>query len=678
MITASGIGSGLDVDGLVTQLVQAESEPTEFRLNSQEGFLSAELSAYGTLKSALATLQAATGRVRSASTFEQRSVQLSSTEAIDVTASSRAPIGSFNVEVTQLAESHSLVSGAFTSEDDVVGTGSLTIRFGTTDYAVGTDTYNGFALNEESSTFTLLLDSSNNSLSSVRDAINDADANVSAAIVDDGSGFRLLITGSEPGGENSLEISVVDDDANDTDATGLSALSFNAGAHHLEQTVAASDAVLTLNGLSITHGSNTVTGAVDGLTFNLKQTTSEAVSLSIRKDDSAIKSAINEVVNGFRAYNSVANQLSRFDESTSRGNILLGDGTLRTVSSRIRQVLTDPADNISATFRTLAEIGITTDINGNLQIDDAKLDQIIDENPGELARMFSVVGTIADEQISYAAASPATESGDYGITISQLATRGTFNGGSVLPDFDLGGTVVIDGTNDALTIALDGVAGGEFSLTHGTYASGASLAAEIQSRINAVEKFRDSGLSVDVNFDVTNNRLDIQSSSFGSSSEIEISAVDATTVTSLGFSVSAGTLGVDVAGTIDGFVAIGNGQVLTAGEGSGAEGLTLTVAGGALGVRPSISFVRGLGDKLDSALTTLLASDGLIDARTSGINDSIEQIQEDREAHLLRMETIEARYRAQFGALDTLIAQLQSTGNFLTSALASLPGTSRN
>ena len=133
-----------------------------------------------------------------------------------------------------------------------------------------------------------------------------------------------------------------------------------------------------------------------------------------------------------------------------------------------------------------------------------------------------------------------------------------------------------------------------------------------------------------------------------------------------------GTDGLDVAGTIDGLAASGSGQTLTGLSGD-AEGLVLTVTGGSTGSRGTVSFSRGLGDQLDTMINQLLATDGLVDAKTKGLTSSIDIIEKDREAHEFRMEKVEARYRSQFGALDALVASLQSTGSFLTSALASVP-----
>ena len=217
MITATGIGSGLDIEGLVTQLVAAERQPVDNRLNLRQATLQAELSAFGTLKGAVSGLQSSINDVRQLSTFQSRQASSSDTDAVTISATRSAATGSFSVGVTQLAEAHSLASVGFTSVDDVVGEGQLTFRFGTTDYEPGTDTYNSFSLNPESATLSISIDSTNNTLTGLRDAINEADAGVSATIVNDGTGYRLLINSSSTGAVNSLEISAADNDGSDLD-----------------------------------------------------------------------------------------------------------------------------------------------------------------------------------------------------------------------------------------------------------------------------------------------------------------------------------------------------------------------------------------------------------------------------------------------------------------------------
>ncbi len=674
-ITSTGIGSGLDIEGLVSQLIQAESQPKELRINRQQNALQAELSAYGTIQGALSGLQLAAAGAKSAATFQQRNAVVSDDAAISVSADSSAAIGTFSLAVSALATSHSLASQAYSAVTDVVGTGTITVRFGTTDYDAGTDTYNSFTQNAQSSTASFVIDTENNTLEGIRDTINKADAGVAAVIVNDGSGFKLLVNAVATGAENSLEFVVTNDgDANNTDASGLSALSFSAAATHLGQTVAAQDAQLTVNGLAITSASNELPDVIDGITLNLKQVTAAPVSLSVTKDVQAVRSAIETLVNGYRAFNAVANQLSAFDADSKQGNILLGDATLRSAASSLRRIINNPVENLSTTFSSLSEIGITTDVNGSLTIDTAKLDTIIDENFESIAGLFSAIGQIDDDFISFAGAGSATEIGLHAVEITQLATQGTFVGNSVLPDFGVG-SVTIDDTNDSLTVEIDGVTGSAISLTLGVYTSGESLAQEIKTRLNGVPEFLSAGIVVDVVFDAGSNSLSIISDRYGNESSVNVTGIDSFTAGTLGFTVTSGSTGQDVVGTIGGTAAVGNGQALTGAAGSPADGLVISVTGGATGSRGSISFSRGIGDVIDSTITDMLSDDGLLSARTTGITASLAALEEDLVSHRLRMETIEARYRAQFSALDSLVAQLQSTGSFLTSALASLPGT---
>ncbi len=673
-IRATGIGSGLDIESLVTQLVAAESQPTELRLAREESRLQAELSAYGTIKGAVAGLQSAVSQVRSATAFEQKTVTLSDQEALTVTSTSAAQIGSYALEASQLAEAHSLASNAYSAITDIVGTGTLTLKFGTTDYDSGTDTYNSFTQNPDSSTATIVIDSSNNSLQGIRDAINEANAGVSAVIVNDGTGFRLLLNSATTGIENSLEVSITGDgDANDTDNAGLSALAFNSSATNMSQTVAAKDALMTVNGLAITSASNEVKNVIDGVTINLQKVTTQPVTMNVARDIAGVKSAIETFVNGYRAFNAVSNQASAFDEESKTGNILLGDATLRTATSRIRQIINAPIENYSSAFSTLSEIGITTDANGSLNIDSTKLDKALNENFDAIAGLFAAFGQIDDDDIEFAGSGLDTKAGEYPVSISQLATQGQITGTGVLPDFNVS-NIVIDADNDALTLEINGIQGSAIAITQGTYTSGESLALELETRLNGVSEFSSAGITVAVSYDSVSNSLTITSDRYGSESKVNITAIDAFTTTTLGFSVSNGTDGLDIIGSIDGVLGVGSGQTLTAAEGTDAEGLVISVTGGATGLRSPIQFSRGVGDLINSSTTDMLAADGLFDARTSGIKTTIEGLGKSLENLRLRMEKVEARFRAQFGALDALVAQLNATGSFLTSALASLPG----
>jgi flagellar hook-associated protein 2 len=238
--------------------------------------------------------------------------------------------------------------------------------------------------------------------------------------------------------------------------------------------------------------------------------------------------------------------------------------------------------------------------------------------------------------------------------------------------------VTIDASNDTLSLEVDGVASGTINLTPGIFDSGEALAAELQARINGDSVLAAAGVAVNVIFDA--GSLQIRSDRFGSESRVAITAVDTGTVASLGLSVGSGTDGLDVAGTIGGVAAVGRGQLLSAATGSDADGLRLTVTGGALGERGTVDVSSGVAVALGSILGGFLGSSGLLEARTDGLQGSVGRIAEDRVALDRRLEALEARFRRQFNALDSLLANLQGTSNFLTQQLANIPvpGSSNN
>ncbi|MDX2462935.1 MAG: flagellar filament capping protein FliD [Porticoccus sp.] len=671
MVTATGIGSGLDIEGLVTQLVSAESTPVQTRLTTKEAALTAEFSAFGSLNSALASFQNSLTQLNNLNTFSQRLASASDSDVVDVSADSDAATGNYDLAVTQLAKTHSLASGSYTSASDTVGTGTITIRFGTTDYVSpdpGPESYNSFTVNPEVGVATFTIDDTNNTLAGLRDAINDADIGVSAAIVNDGSGYRLLLNSSVTGEANSLEISVDDTgDADDLNNSGLSALAFNSGATNLSQTVAAQDALFSINGLGVSSSKNIVSDVIDGVTLTLKDVTGEAsVSLSISEDQSSVKAAITALVDSYNSLTNTINRLTAYDPETGLAGALQGDFSVRSITSQLRSVLTGSVEGFSeATFGSFSEIGITTEFDGTLSIDSADLDKALSSHFDEIVGLFAAVGFPSDDKIEYLSSTSNTSVSEFDINISQIASQGQLVG--ALAGFPLD----IDDNNDAFTLKVNGVTSNSIELTQGNYTSGESLAAELQARINGDSKLSGADVTVTVTFNT--DHFEITSDRYGSASSVEILSIDTNTSAELGLSISAGTNGVDVAGTIGGVAATGSGQTLAGADGSEADGLRLLIDGGATGNRGAVNFSQGVAYQLNTLINSFLKTDGILNARSDGIQSRIDDIEDQRETLDLRMEALEARYRAQFNALDTLLAQLQSTSDFLTQQLASLP-----
>ncbi|MEM8941232.1 MAG: flagellar filament capping protein FliD [Pseudomonadota bacterium] len=672
MVAATGIGSGLDIEGLVSQLIAAERAPAENRLLQQEASLTSELSAFGTFQGALGSLQSSLQTLGTSSTFNQRSVVSSNPNALLATVSGDAAVGSFNIEVDQLARSQSLASGSFESLTDEVGEGILTFRFGTvtaTPEDAEPQTFDSFTVNADRSAANITIDSSNNTLEGVRDAINDADIGVAAAVVNDGTGFRLLLSSTQTGAANGIEIQVGDSgDGNSTDAAGLSRLAFNSSANNLLQTEAGRDAAFTVNGLDITSDRNSVEGVIDGVNFTLREPTEEPLSVTVSQNEQAVRSAVEGFIASFNGFVGVANNLTAFDPSTSTAGPLQGDFTARSIIGQLRSAISGSAVGFDGPFDTLSELGIRTQSDGTLSLNEEIFSEALSDNFEEIQGLFTDFGRVSSSGIEFIGSSDETEVGSYAINVTQLATQGTLAGAAI----GTPGPIVIDNDNDSLSVSINGVSSGEILLAQGTYATGAELAAELQSKINGATSINDAGIEVLVSF-TTDNRLEVRSSTYGSESAVSVDEIDTNTLADLGFSIAAGVDGVDVEGSIGGVPATGNGRVLTAAVGSAADGIILNVTGGALGPRGDVRFSTGIADSISGLVDGFLGSDGLIGLRTEGLQTGVDRIADDREDLATRLDALEARLRRQFNSLDTLLAGLQTTSDFLTTQLAAIP-----
>jgi len=667
-ISSLGVGSGLDLSNLVNNLVQATQVPAENGLNRRESRLATELSGVGLMRSALAEFQTSLAGLSDTDSFQTRKLSNSDSAAITAAVSNKAAIGDYDIKISNLAENQTLATVAFADINDTIGSGTIQINFGT----ITGPGFTSFALNSEKTAQTIVIDSSNNSLTGLRDYINNNDFNITAAIINDGTGYRLTLTSEESGANSAMEINITDTgDGNNIDALGLSRLAFNTSATNVTETRAGEDAALTINGLAISSTSNTLTDAIEGVDLTLNQETEAGASVSIKVSESttSISSSIEKTVDSFNSMIETLNNLGSSNPDSGEVGILVGDTTLRNLINRVKTLMTSPVDGLTGSITALVDIGITTQNDGSLAIDSSRFQTAIDDNPTGALALFAPVGQPSDSQIEFKGSTDLSEPGLYGINITQIATQGVLNGATVLP---AAFPITIDSNNDNLSISVDGKTSGVISLTIGSYATAAQLAAEIQLRINSSDLLVDAGKSVSVSYDSSNNRFDITSNSYGSTSAIEIDSVDTNTTSALGFSVASGTAGLDVAGSIGGVTATGEGQQLTS-----TAGLSIIITGGSTGSRGSLEFSRGFIENLDSLLQGYLESDGILSARETGLNESLDDIVDERENLSLRLDALEARLVAQFSALDLLVAEFQSTSSFLTGALANLPGFTR-
>ena len=668
-ISSLGVGSGIDIRGLVDQLVAAERAPVQNRLDRKETQLQAELSAMGSLKGALNDFRTKVQSLSAASDFRVMKASSSKSDAVSVSASSAAHAGRYDVDVNTLATSQSLASQSFSSPaDSVASGGKLTFRFGavTTD---GGGQVTGFNQNADRAVEVVDIPATGTSLTAIRDAVNEAEIGVQASIINDGSGERLVFQAQDAGAANGFVVEVDDDDGNDTDSAGLSQLAFNASAAHQAHTREAQDAELTVNGLSVSRSSNVIDDLVEGVTFTLNETTAAAAEVTVASDVSAVRKKIEGFVDGFNALQDQIEQIAGYDAETKQSGVLQGNAAVRTINSNLRQLVTERLDVLGERdVRALVDLGITTNRNGRLEIDSARLDEALADNFDEVGALFGVTGLVDGGGLRYESSRSATTAGEYAVAISQLAEPA-----SVTSTRDLSPSqatpFTIDADNDALTLTVDGVTSDAITLTHGNYSSGAALAAELQARINGDDNFQSEGVSVEVGF--SGNRLVITSSRYGSESQVDIASVDNTTSSTLGLNTTLNDTGVDVAGTIGGAAAEGFGRYLTAQSGS-PEGLKLEITGSQTGNLGSVTFSRGITDALEDALDSYLKSDSVLASTTDRLESRIDGIGEDRLRLAQRLSRIEERYVSQFSAMDALVAELNQTGDFLGTQLAAL------
>ncbi|HWK54173.1 MAG TPA: flagellar filament capping protein FliD [Hyphomicrobiales bacterium] len=678
MITATGMGSGLDINGLVSQLVSAERAGTDLQLSRVGSKLNAKVSALGSLKSAMSSLQGSLASLNNLSSFDKRSATVSDSAALGVAAKAGAVPATYSLEVTQLASAHSLAGPAVAALDAPLGTGTLTFRFGTTDYEAASDSYDGFTLNPAGKTTTLTIDENNNTLSGLMQAINDADFGVSASIVHDGEGYRLLLASKASGAANALEISAADADGDDLDMAGLSRFAFNAGATNATQSKAASDALLSINGVPIKSASNTLSSTIANIELTLKQVTQAPVNVEIKEDSSAVTNALQAFINGYNGFVRSIKTLTAYDPTTNTAGTLIGDFSVRTIVSQVDAILRNEIGGLVGDFRSLADIGLSTDKDGQFVLDSAKFTAALKEAPANVRGLFATTARATDPGVAYGSAGEATQAGDYAVVIDALATAGRLAGGGVLPPDFSATPLVIDTDNRSLSLEVDGVPTGELLLTLGSYASPEELAAEIQARINGAANLVAAGVSVQVSHDAANQRFVIASTSVGDTSTVEIKATGTTSAATLGFAPGEGMPGTNVAGSIGGVAATGQGSTLTGAAGSAAAGLVLDITGNATGNRGTVNFTRGATAQLDALLGKLLGAESSLQTRIDSAKEQQAQLQERKEKMELRWEAVQKRYLAQFNALDTLMSRLNTTSSFLQTQLASLPGAVSN
>jgi len=665
MATSATSSTNLDVNGIVSQLMAVERRPIT-KLDTKEAGYQAKLTAYGTIKGALSGFQAAVQSLSGSSKFQAVKATASDTTIFSASASSIAVAGNYSLEITNLAQAQKLVAAGQPSSTATIGDGTattVTFDFGKITggaFDSGTGKYTGASFESSGAgNKSITIDSSNNSLQGIRDAINAAKIGITATIVNDGSPtapYRLALSSDSSGVNNSLKITTSGGDGSIDallahDPAGLPAV------QHLSQTVAAQNADFKVNGVSVSKASNSISDVVQGVTLTLNKTTASPATLTVARDTASIGSSVSGFVKAYNDLTKTLKDVSAYDAASKQGAILQGDATVRTLQSQLRGMLSASVVGTSGALTTLSDVGVSFQKDGTLALNQTKLESAIASNFSDIASLFAATGRATDSLVSHSGASGNTRPGNYAVNITRIATRGSITGDFSVP---ASGNVVDPGAT--MSVTLDGVTA-PVVLTAGTYTD-AQLAAMVQSAINGTSAFSSVGSSVVAT--IGGGYMSITSNKYGSDSEVGFTAP-----ASFMGTVTAGTKGNDVAGTIGGFAATGSGQVLKAIGGDPVD-LSIIVSGGTTGARGILNYSHGYAYLLDKWATSSMASDGVLASRTDGIGRTITDIGKQRTALENRLINIEKRYRAQFTALDGMLSSMNQTSTYLTQQLSQL------
>jgi flagellar hook-associated protein 2 len=662
-------GSNIDVQGLVSKLIKAKGGPTQHRLDKQEAKIQADISALGSFRSALSDFQHSLGKLRKPDDLRQMSATSSDKDKIEISASPDAQAGSYQVDVEQLAQAQRLTSQLFDSDLEPLGKGSLTFQFGRIDPHTGK-----FVPNPKASVKTIQITDKNNSLRGIKSAINDANFGTRASLINGSKGTRLVLSAEGTGEINAMRIVVHDEDGNNLDKGGLSRLSYDPtqathqGVNMLESTTA-QDAVIRVDGIEISNSSNNFDKAIDGVNIKVKASTGdEPVTLTTSFDVAAVTKAVEDFVKTYNAMINNVQSIAGYDPKTKVAGPLAGDAAVRGIVDQIRRSIGTSFSGINPDYNSLASIGITTQNDGTLLLDNSKLQKAVDADMLQVSKLFARTGSTTDSLIRYVKASDDAHMGVYDVNITHLATQGHYIGAEPMFVHDF---QIVDGKNQ-LTMKVDGTTSGDIKVAAGDYGSGQEVAEALQRAINDDEAFKHNHISVKVNYIA--DQFVISSKREGAASRVDVITAGAG-IRDLGIDPARGLPGEDVRGTIGGQPATGNGQKLTGRD--KAKGIEIEVLGGKTGERGQVAYSRGVAEQLGGLLDNYLGSNGLLDSRNKGYQHRIEDISHQRDELSRRLAVSKKRLTKQFSDLDKTIGRMHSTSNYLKNQLAHLPGATK-
>ena len=628
----SGLVSGIDVQSLITNLSAAYQAPITL-LQNQQQTQQTTLSAWGTLQSSLSSLQSALGSLQNIGSTNNRSATVTNSSLASATASANAQQGSYNLSNIVLAQAQSVYSSNFSSTSSGLGTGSLQIQIGS------------------GAVKSIQISNSNDTLDGIAQAINQANVGVNAGVIYDGTGYRLTLTGANTGANQSFTVSV-------SGATGaLGSLSYSStGSGGMSLSQAAQNAGVSINGLPVTSSSNTISGAIPGVSLNLVQASSGSTTLQVSASNSGFVTTVQSFVSAFNKTMGTINQLTAYNAQAGSGGPLLGNAAVNGLRTQLLNLVSNPGVGLSsgAAYNSLGSVGLGLSSSGTINLNTGTLQTALTADYQDVVGLFGQTGQTSNSSVQYVGASSSTQAGSYAINISQAASQAQIIAASSFPASGLtqSESLTFGSGSQSVVVPLS---------------SGSTLAGVVNT-INAT--LQQSGLT-GIAASNDNGKLELQSAGYGSAQSFTVQSSVASGGTGLGSSTLAAS-GTNVAGTVNGQLASGVGQNLTVTGPGNAMGLQIQVLGNETGNLGTVSLSQGLYQQMNTLLSQALnAQNGFITAAQNGINSTIGGLNAQIATLQQSASNQTALLQQQFSAMQTQLSGLQSTGQYLNAFYSS-------
>lgn len=466
--------STFDIGGMAKVMAEAEVAGPRALIEKNQDKVSTELDALKFLETNLQAFKSYLTDLSSPDLFSQKSATSSDESVVKVTSTSDAAIASYQIESRQLAQAHTMVANkAYSSPSDLISAGTLNIQAG-------------------GQTHSIVVDATNNTLEGLQKVINNGDYGVTASIINNGGSYQMMFTSKQTGAAGEVSISGL----SDFDTNGLTTTS------------EAQDAVMVLNGLTVTNSTNNFDQVIEGVSFQLNAASiGSPKTVTVGQDSQNVTDTVKSFVDVYNQLGVILDELGSYDKSKLTQEELdseeykyfgdlAGNSLLRSVKSQIESSLSGTIGELNSNYNSLSMVGISFDREGVLQLDETILNNVAATNMQALSNLFSKGGSSDDALVNVLSGTEKTQTGNYQLDITQLAERATVSGGAVTlsTDESVAGDRVTDATA-ALTIdagaSLNLQIGAtanliDLSSIAGTYTTKDEVAAQIQTQIDAV------------------------------------------------------------------------------------------------------------------------------------------------------------------------------------------------